>query len=110
MLKIPASNNVSDISGITYIVKPGDSLWSIANKYGVSVASLKSYNGLQSDYIMIGQSLSIPTNNKNTLYVVENGDTLWIIAKNNNTTVEKIKALNNLTSNYIYVGQVLKLR
>ena len=106
VLKVP----VTDIFGITYIVKPGDSLWSIANKYGVSVASLKSYNNLKNDYIMIGQSLHIPLSNENKLYVVEKGDTLWMIAKSNNTTVEKIKALNNLTNNYIYVGQVLKLR
>lgn len=110
VLKVPVIDNVSDIFGITYVVKPGDSLWSIANKYGVSVASLKSYNNLKNDYIMIGQSLHIPLSNENKLYVVEKGDTLWMIAKNNNTTVEKIKALNNLTNNYIYVGQVLKLR
>ena len=50
---MPNSNN-------TYIVKSGDSLWSIANRYGTTVNELKSLNGLTSNTLMIGQILNLP--------------------------------------------------
>lgn len=42
-----------------HVVVPGDTLWSIANKYGTTVAKLKTQNGLTSDMIMVGQKLLI---------------------------------------------------
>ncbi|EJE97519.1 Autolysin, partial [Liquorilactobacillus mali KCTC 3596 = DSM 20444] len=45
------SSSASSSSTASYIVKSGDSLWAIANKYGVSVANLKSWNSLSSDTI-----------------------------------------------------------
>ena len=42
-----------------HVVVSGESLWSIANKYGTTVAKLKSLNGLTSDMIMVGQKLLI---------------------------------------------------
>ena len=44
-----------------YQVRPGDSLWSIARKHGVSVADLKRANGLRNSRIHPGQKLVIPT-------------------------------------------------
>ena len=51
------TNNSS--TGGTYTVVAGDSLWGIANKYGISVDQLMANNGLTSDVIMIGQQLSV---------------------------------------------------
>lgn len=50
----------SSASGTTYIVKPKDSLYSIARKYHTTVSKLKSRNGLSSDLIRDGQKLKIP--------------------------------------------------
>jgi peptidoglycan endopeptidase LytE len=44
----------------TYVVKSGDTLSRIADKFNVSLAKLKSHNGLRSDLIRPGQKLRIP--------------------------------------------------
>lgn len=93
-----------------YIVKKGDSLWLIANKYGTTVDELKNANDLKSNTLSIGQTLIIPEKKENTnkiSYVVKKGDSLWLIANKYDTTVEKIKSTNNLKSNTLSIGQVL---
>ena len=89
-----------------YVVKSGDTLYSIAKKYGVSVDSLKSANGLSSNLIKVNQKLQIPSKG-NITYIVKKGDTLYAIAKKYNTTVDKIKNANNLKSNIIGINQSL---
>lgn len=95
----------------TYTVQKGDSLWVIANKYGITTEELKSYNNLTSNLLSIGQVLKIPQGKTSTenIYIVKKGDSLWTIANRYNTTVEKIKVLNNLTSNLLSIGQQLKI-
>ena len=105
-LKIPNQNN-SNTSSNTYTVKAGDSLWNIANKYGITVNELKSLNNLTSDNLSIGQVLKVPASG-NT-YIVKSGDSLWSIANRYGTTVSELKTLNNLTSNSLMIGQVLNL-
>lgn len=55
VLIVPTTNNYQ-----TYIVKRGDTLYSIARDYGVSVNDIKSLNNLSSNVISIGQDLLIP--------------------------------------------------
>lgn len=88
-----------------YVVKKGDTLYSISRKYNIKVDELKRMNNLSSNIIYIGQVLKI---NKN-IYTVKKGDTLYSIAKRYNTTVENIKKLNNLSSNLLSIGQQLKI-
>ena len=46
--------------GLTYVVQAGDTLWQIAQKYGVSVAYLVNKNRLcNPDYLQVGQVLVI---------------------------------------------------
>lgn len=94
-----------------YIVKSGDTLYSIANKYGMSVNELKSLNNLTSDVLSIGQELIVSEGNAATLdtYTVKAGDTLYSIANKYGLTVNELKQLNNLTSDILSIGQVLNV-
>lgn len=94
---------------ITYVVKKGDSLWLIANKYDTTVEKIKSANNLINNTLQIGQILTIPSSTEFFTYTVKKGDNLWLIAKNYNTTVDNIKKLNNLTNNTLQIGQKLIL-
>ncbi len=91
-----------------YVVKAGDSLYSIASRYNTTVAEIKRLNNLKSDELSIGQRLKLPvTTNIGDYYVVKAGDTLYSIAKKNNISVVELKRLNNLTNNNLYIGQKL---
>lgn len=107
VLKIPTKQTITP-SETTYIVKSGDSLYSIARKYNTTVNDLMKYNNLTSNLLSIGQTLKIPTSESTiTSYTVKSGDTLYSIARKSNTTVDEIKRKNNLTSNTLSIGQTL---
>ncbi len=57
VLRIPVSQTQQYI---TYTVRPGDTLWILANRYGTTVDAIKRLNGLRSDNLSIGQVLRIP--------------------------------------------------
>lgn len=103
-------------SGITYTVKAGDTLSSIASKYGTTYQKLAQYNNISNpNFIQIGQVIKIPNESTSIIekeyYIVKNGDTLSSIAKKYGTTVNKLVALNNIkNANLIYVGQKLRMR
>ena len=111
LLKIPSAL----LPESTYIVKKGDSLYSIANKYNTMVEELKRINNLTSNILSIGQILKLPSdkasdveNEENTIsYTVQKGDSLYSIARKYDTTIDRIKDLNNLTTNLLSIGQVL---
>ena len=93
-LNIPYYYDNSD----TYVVKKGDSLWSISRKFNMTVEELKKLNNLSSNLLNIGQVLKIK--NSNDTYVVEKGDSLWSISRKFDMTVEELKKLNNLVVIY----------
>ena len=112
-----ASAQSSSPTNGTYMVKAGDTLWSIANANDMTVAQLKQKNDLSNDTIYVGQTLNVSsaksastTSTASATYTVKSGDSLWKIASANVTTVNQLKALNNLSSDLIYAGQQLKLR
>lgn len=106
--KLLIGEDIVPVINDTYIVKKGDTLYSIAKKYGLSVDELKKYNNLNSSSLSIGQKLKIPSNEKN-IYVVKSGDTLYKIAKNNGISVSDLMSLNNLNNSNLSIGQVLVL-
>lgn len=115
---------------VTYRVRRGDSLGSIARRYHVTTAQIKEWNGLRSNMIHPGQKLVIRTGAKASVsaaksgtsskkksstrqhsaryYTVKRGDTLsGIASKYKGVTVTQIKRANNLRSNNIRPGQRL---
>ena len=107
IIKIPDNK----VNSNEYVVKSGDSLYSISRKYGVSVDELMSVNNLKSTVLSVGQVLKIPNSGEvtNVIYTVKKGDSLWSIAKNNKTTVDAIVKLNNLSNANLSIGQKLLL-
>ena len=99
-----------------YVVKSGDTLWSIAKRYGVSVDELKRQNNLTNNTLSLGQILLIPTKenedgetNNDNYYTVVAGDTLYKIARKYNMTIDELKKINNLSSDVLSIGQKLYL-
>lgn len=105
-------------SYIYYRVRRGDTLSEIAQKYGVSVKTLKRVNRLRSSKIYAGQLLKIPVARKGgkrkvvytyVTYRVRRGDTLIKIARRFGVSYKKIMRINGLKSTRIRVGQRLKI-
>lgn len=94
-----------------YVVKAGDSLWLIAQRFGTTVEAIKRLNGFTTDLLNIGQVLKIPASQSGSYieYTVRPGDTLWLLSRRYNTTVDAIKKLNGLSGDRLDIGQVLKI-
>ncbi len=132
-LKIPITTKLPETENSQkYTVKPGDTLYSIAKNFGMSVEELISLNNLKSNTLSIGQQLIVnknPASSNNALiplgstcygtgykeptyitYTVKRGDSLYTIAKKYNTSIEHLKRLNDLNNNDLSIGQVLKIK
>ena len=109
VLKIPSSESNNMGTTNTYVVKSGDSLYSIARKYNTTVDEIKRLNNLSSNLLSIGQVLKIPSDSSTNIYVVKSGDNLYSIARKYQITVDELKKLNNLSGNLLSIGQVLKV-
>ncbi|MDO4963785.1 MAG: LysM peptidoglycan-binding domain-containing protein [bacterium] len=99
--------------GNYYTVKSGDSLWSIAKKYNVSVSEIKESNGLVNSLLNVGQVLKIPQIDQeevsSNIYIVKSGDSLYKISQNFDTTVSELISINNLTNTNLSIGQKLQI-
>jgi LysM repeat protein len=107
-----------------HVVQPGENLFRISLRYGVSVQAIQAANGLNSYIIYVGESLIIPDVNapsapaapalpaspaSSIMHVVQPGETLFLIGLSYNVPWTKIQAANGLTSDAIYAGQSLTI-
>ena len=111
------SNDKNSEEYDVYTVKKGDSLWSISQKYNISVKELIELNNLNNLTLQINQKLKVPKiitiepeENDTQIYIVEKNDTLWSISRKFNISVNELKELNNLTNNLLSIGQELKIK
>ena len=107
-----------EVRRVVYRVRRGDSIYSIAKKYGITQRSIRRTNNLRSSRLRIGQRLVLvipprvttqPPPGKN-VHVVRRGETLFSIAKKYGMSVSKIRIINNLRTTRISIGQRLKIR
>lgn len=124
------SGGTTTTASVTHVVQPGENLFRIALKYGVTVQAIAQANNITNpNIIFIGQSLTIPggtnpgggtpptgnppTGNPppaGTTYTVVAGDNLSKIARQFSTTVQAIAQANSITNvNLVFVGQVLNI-
>jgi membrane-bound lytic murein transglycosylase D len=112
---------------VVHRVRSGETLSTIARRYGTSVNKIARANNLRSKHrIRAGQRLKIPsrgatvsagsspvvvTSGKSSskVYSVRRGDNLWKLASRHGTTVDRIKRDNGLRSDRLYVGQKLRI-
>jgi len=94
---------------VIYVVKPGDSIYSISQIYGVSSAAIIQANGLTNpDRLVIGQALVIPLP---STYTVKSGDSLYSISRMFGITLTALQQANPQITNpaRINIGQVINI-
>ncbi len=96
-----------------YIVRPNDSLYTIAKRFNTSIEALQSLNSLgESRLLFVGDELLVPRLDlsKVAAYEIEPGDSLFEIALRADTTVEDLLRLNGIGNrNHIVSGQTILL-
>jgi LysM repeat protein len=101
------------MAGNRYVVQRGDTLYSIARRYGVSVWHLAAYNRIYNmNLIYVGQVLIIPGVGPAPAdhYIVRHGDTLYSIARRYGLSVWQLASYNNISNPHrIYIGQVIRI-
>ncbi len=101
------------MENITYTVRPGNTLFAIAQFFGTTPTEIANANALVYPYtIYPGQELVIPVPRISSpkYYVVRPGDNLYAIADRYALEMDDLMRLNNLEDpNIIYPGQILRL-
>jgi len=96
-------------SASTVTVKAGDTLWSVARRNHVSMASLEAVNpNVKSTNLLVGTVLTLPVVASLQLYTVKAGDTLWLISRRFNVSLNQLVAANgNVNPSHLMPGMIL---
>ena len=91
---------------IQHTVAKGDTLYSLAKKYGVTVDEIRSANSMSGNDLYAGQKLTIPVKTQPRQityesYTVKAGDTLYSIARRHEISVEELREINGLSSSSV---------
>ena len=115
LLKIPAASSIAKVSKPTsHKVRRGESLSTIAKRYGRTSEQFKAYNRLRSSTLAIGQVLKIPSSSyiapiKPIVHTIRRGQSLSTVSKKYGVSTLQLKVYNNLRSNSLAIGQKLKI-
>ena len=114
---LPVSGSEVKENLIEYVVRKGDSLWRIADRFGTTTKAIQSVNQLDDTHLRIGQVLMIPKGvtalkkMKTKTYTVLEGDSPYIIAQKHRMNLSEFLRLNHLTPrSTIFPGQVLLVK
>lgn len=91
----------------TYYVQPGDTLYLIGLRYGLSPWQMMQNNGLTTTTIYPGQKLWVPDGDGGFTYTVQPGDTLFLLGQRFGVSYQSIMSANGLSSDYLLPGTVL---
>ncbi len=97
---------------VVYTVKPGDTLYTIGNRYRLAPEVLARFNRIPDlNRIAIGQEILIPIGPTPNYYTVKSGDSLYTLANRFGTTIDELVRLNEISDpSLIYPGQRLKIK
>ena len=112
----PGKKKISEIKNLHTVVE-GETLWSIARKYNISVNDLRTFNKInENKALSVGQDLYIfstqkerPKSKKTNIYTVKEGDSFYGIANEHNMTVKELMMLNKRINDIILIGDKLKV-
>jgi len=109
VLVVQTSGLKAQEAGQTHIVQQGESLFSIAREYDVSVGDIRRWNQLQTDNLQIGQELKVgpPLQPGAITHTVEGGETLFAISRKYGVTIAELQAWNGLDDVTLSTGQEL---
>jgi len=126
----PPAGQAATSTSVQHQVRPGETLFSISRRYGVTVTEITEWNGLGSTTIETGQILVIQRSLQNiqqtatvdttraiateaapsAYYVVKRGDALSKVAEQFGISMDEIRELNKLRTTTLSVGQILLIR
>ena len=96
---------------VTYTVQLGDTLYSLAKRYGTSIQAIMQANGMMSYFLRAGEVIWIPASGGPppgpVVHIVQPGETLYSIANDYHTTVWAIMTANNLSSYSVWAYAAL---
>lgn len=122
------TSNSSTSAGATqiHVVKRGETLLGIANRYGTTMTKLMQQNSLKKEGVWVGQKLKVPAGSniaatatstaksktasnkpKRVTHTVKRGDTLTKIAASYGVSMSKIQQANKMKSGEVQIGQTL---
>lgn len=104
--------NINNPTYTEYVVKKGDSLYTIAKKYKTTIAELTDINMLTTNTLYPNQVLLVPTNNHYeglTEYVTIDNDTFENLSKRFNVDIETLGAYNDFGKIVLKEGQIIYL-
>lgn len=123
-VKTTSTKSKSSFSSGKYVVQPGDTLYSVAKRFGYSMTDIMTWNNLPSNQLTVGKTLivgppsatsylSVPATAPSVVgrnyHTVAAGDTLYNISQRYGYSVEQLAQWNKLSSHTLSRGQRLRI-